>query len=578
MKKLYFLLFLFVTTLSFGQATDLYFSMYGEGSSNNKFIEIYNGTGSDVDLGDYSVELYSNGAATATNTLTFTAGTMLTAGDVYVAYNGSANATIVSAGDASSSVCNFNGDDALALLKLGSVIDVIGQIGTDPGASWAVGSTPDGTVNHTIIRKSSVCSPNPVNLASFGTDDTNSEWTVYPSDDQWGQIGTHNGCSSSPSLVISSPTDGTTFNPLTTSVDVTLSINNFVVANGTGDGHIHYTINGGSVVMKYDTTPISVPVTAGNSYTVYVELVDNSHNPIAPAVNATVNFDVAAYNVVATIADVRNDVITNGAGRYYQITGEALVTYTRPATRNQKYIQDATAGILIDDNTNIITNTFNIGDGMTGLRGQTSLFNGVLQFLPVEDITVSSTGNTITPQVVTVADITGNIEAYESELVKINGVTFTDGNGSNTFAINTNYDITDTNTMVFRSMFGEADYVVNSDLIPTGPTDIIVLVAEFNGTAQVVARSLADVTLSTNSFNAIDGLVMYPNPVSGNNLFFTSTNNGEMNVQIFDILGKEVIKANVINNQVNVSGLNAGVYIVKVTEAGKTATRKLVVK
>ncbi len=84
--------------------------------------------------------------------------------------------------------------------------------------------------------------------------------------------------------------------------------------------------------------------------------------------------------------------------------------------------------------------------------------------------------------------------------------------------------------------------------------------------------------LGANNFNAIDGLVMYPNPVSGNNLFFTSTNNGEMNVQIFDILGKEVVKANVVNNQVNVSALNAGVYIVKVTEAGKTATRKLVVK
>lgn len=84
--------------------------------------------------------------------------------------------------------------------------------------------------------------------------------------------------------------------------------------------------------------------------------------------------------------------------------------------------------------------------------------------------------------------------------------------------------------------------------------------------------------LTTNSFNAIDGLVMYPNPVSGNNLYFTSANNGEMNVQIFDILGKEVVKTNVVNNQVNVSGLNAGVYIVKITEAGKTATRKLIVK
>ncbi|MQP25223.1 T9SS type A sorting domain-containing protein [Flavobacterium sp. LMO8] len=84
--------------------------------------------------------------------------------------------------------------------------------------------------------------------------------------------------------------------------------------------------------------------------------------------------------------------------------------------------------------------------------------------------------------------------------------------------------------------------------------------------------------LTTNSFNAIDGLTMYPNPLKGNTLYLTSTANAEMSVQIFDLLGKEVINSNVINNSVNVSGLNAGVYIVKVTEEGKTATRKLVIQ
>jgi hypothetical protein len=43
-------------------------------------------------------------------------------------------------------------------------------------------------------------------------------------------------------------------------------------------------------------------------------------------------------------------------------------------------------------------------------------------------------------------------------------------------------------------------------------------------------------------------------------------------------LGKEVLKANVTNNAVNVSKLTAGVYVVKVTEEGKTATRKLVIQ
>lgn len=85
-------------------------------------------------------------------------------------------------------------------------------------------------------------------------------------------------------------------------------------------------------------------------------------------------------------------------------------------------------------------------------------------------------------------------------------------------------------------------------------------------------------TLSSSSFNAIEGLTMYPNPLKGNTLFLTSAANADMSVQIFDLLGKEVTKANVINNTINVANLQAGVYVVKITEEGKTATRKLVIQ
>lgn len=89
---------------------------------------------------------------------------------------------------------------------------------------------------------------------------------------------------------------------------------------------------------------------------------------------------------------------------------------------------------------------------------------------------------------------------------------------------------------------------------------------------------LGSYTLSNKSFDAIAGLSLFPNPVSGNVLNITSAANLDMNVVIFDVLGKQVINTKVTNNTVNVSNLNAGVYIVKVTEDGKTATRKLVVK
>jgi len=384
---------------------------------------------------------------------------------------------------------------------------------------------------------------------------------------------------SDPTLVISSPANGTLFNPATNAVNISLSISNFVVATpGNGNGHIHYTVNGGSVVMKYDATPIALTSLTPGPYSIYVELVDDAHQPIIPAVNATVNFTIEAYNIANNINDVRLDVLNNGIGRYYQINSEAIVTYAR-ATRNQKYIQDASAAILIDDDANVITNSFVIGDGMTGFRGQTTYFNGVLQIVPLENIAPSSTGNTITPQVVTIANILGNVELYESELVRINNITFADGNGTNTFAGNVTYNINDGATMEFRTFLTEVDYVVNSNVIPNVTRDIIVLVSKNVVTPRVVARSFVDVnTLSTKNFNTIDGLTLYPNPLKGNTLFLTSTANAIMSVQIFDVLGKEVLKSNVTNNAVNVSGLNAGIYIVKITEEGKTATRKLVIQ
>lgn len=84
-------------------------------------------------------------------------------------------------------------------------------------------------------------------------------------------------------------------------------------------------------------------------------------------------------------------------------------------------------------------------------------------------------------------------------------------------------------------------------------------------------------SLSTNQ-NAISGLSVYPNPVVNGNLFITSDSAAPKSVQIFDVLGKVVVKATVENQPINVSALNAGVYIVKITEEGKTATRKLVIK
>ena len=78
--------------------------------------------------------------------------------------------------------------------------------------------------------------------------------------------------------------------------------------------------------------------------------------------------------------------------------------------------------------------------------------------------------------------------------------------------------------------------------------------------------------------NSITGLKVYPNPITNGKLFIETSVNAEKAVVIFDILGKQVLNTTTLTNEVNVSKLNAGVYVVKITENGNTATRKLVIR
>ena len=153
-------------------APDLFISEYIEGSSLNKAIEIYNGTGSTVDLaaGVYTVELYSNGAANPSQTVALSG--ILADGDVFVLANASADAAILAVTDlTSSAVMNFNGDDAVVLRKNGAVIDAFGQIGVDPGSEWTGGGADD-----TLRRVETVCAGDTIADDAF---DASVEWVAF---------------------------------------------------------------------------------------------------------------------------------------------------------------------------------------------------------------------------------------------------------------------------------------------------------------------------------------------------------------------------------------------------------------
>ncbi|WP_396191945.1 T9SS type A sorting domain-containing protein [Flavobacterium sp.] len=78
--------------------------------------------------------------------------------------------------------------------------------------------------------------------------------------------------------------------------------------------------------------------------------------------------------------------------------------------------------------------------------------------------------------------------------------------------------------------------------------------------------------------NVISGLNVYPNPVKNGIFYITTDANAERTVTVFDIVGKQVLNTTTSESAINVANLNSGVYMVQITEEGKTATKKLVIR
>lgn len=370
-----------------------------------------------------------------------------------------------------------------------------------------------------------------------------------------------------PSVVITSPSDYTTFDSGTTSVDVEFSTGNLA-----GGESVTITVNGTETTDA--SSPFSVTTEDGESYTVTADLIDGT----GTISTSTITFSVSNPTTTTQVANITELRAGNIGEEYiYELTGEAIISYiVTNSTRNQKYIQDDGAGILIDDADGIITTAFAIGDGMTGVTGTLSEYVGVLQFVPTQNVaSASSTGNTVTPIVISASDLINNGEAYESRLITVNNVTFS---ATGTFEAFTNYDLVDgTDVTNARTSFDDED-IIGAD-IPTSASSVTGLGAEYYGDYQLLVRYASDIAeaLSVNNFNA-NSFSLYPNPTNTGSVSISSTTNEAMNVQVFDILGKQVKNQTVTNNTLNVSNLKSGVYVVKITQNNTSTTKKLVIK
>lgn len=448
-----------------------------------KAIEVY-AINDIADLSIYGIGSANNGDGSDGEEFTFPADAASEGDYIYVASEDVEFANFFgSAPNYTSDAANINGDDAIELFMNGNVVDVFGDINQDgTGEPWEYkdgwayrvdGTGPDGDVfvlgNFTYSG-----------IEIWGGATTNAAAsTPFP-------LGTYTaGAATTVATPIISPPSGDYINP----VDVTITC-------GTDGASIYYTTDGTD--PDESDTPYSGSFQVTTTTTVKARAYKAGLDPSNIATN---NYNFPTTIQVANIAALRGQ--TPGNGDYFELTGEAILTFQQDF-RNQKYIQDATAAILIDDDGGEITTTYNLYDGITGITGELSEYGGMLQFVPIADPgSATSSGNTITPEVITLDDLGADFEDYEAELVKVEACVFADGGG--TFEVGTVYAISDGSkaNYNFRTTFYDADYI--GEEIPATPMDLVLLPNSRTDGEYVTSRSQADmVPGSTNPATQLD--------------------------------------------------------------------------
>lgn len=408
--------------------TELFFSEYIEGTSNNKALEIYNGTGAAVNLaaGGYNVQMYFNGSASAGLTINLTGA--VADGDVYVLAHSSANATILAQADQTNGAGWFNGDDAVVLRKGTTIIDAIGQIGFDPGTEWGTGLT--STADNTLRRKNTITAGDTNGSDAF---DPAVEWDGYATD-TFGGLGSHSivVVETAPSVTGTYPTNGATDVPINADLTVTFSepVNvsgGWYSLNCTAGGTMTGVVSGGPTTFTINPSSDFI---SGDTCSLTINAANvTDQDLIDPPDNMTVDFVVGFSTQNFCILPFTPIYDIQGSGATAAITGTVTTQGVvvgdyegASPTLRGFFLQDATGdgnsetsdGIFVFNGSN---NSVNLGD-LVRVTGSAAEYQGQTQ-ISASSVVKCGSGS-VTPVDVTLPFSAVDFpERYEGMLVRL---------------------------------------------------------------------------------------------------------------------------------------------------------------
>lgn len=562
MKKKILLLIAVLISGIYASSGQVIISQIYEGTSFNKFIEITNLGTTSVDLTGYSLKLFSNKAEIGTNTPTGTYDLTVTlaAGQCFLLRHGAATtpsyALTYTPGDTSSKVANFNGlgtgtpvtnTDIVALYNGATLVDVF---------AWGTFQYS----NQSYYRNAVITAPN--------TTFTEGEWTSVTNAAVDGaalntieRLGYHlSGGVTTPTILISSPLEGATI--YSADVNIVFTLYNFVMNT---DGHIHYTVDGGSANEYTLTDPIAITGLTTGSHQVIVTLVDPSHNPLVPnaadSVDFTVNLVPPAYK---TIYQIQYTTLPTGDSPLM----DSIVTTSGVVTASYAsgyFIQDGTDpwnGLYVFDN----THTPVLGDSIT-VVGTVSEYYNYTELKTIASLITNASGKPV-PASIPLTTATVKSEQYEGMLVNLNNAKCTQNSAAGWWKV---LQATDT-CEIGKLMYPFPTAVVGTYYDVTGCVNYT-----FNQFT-VEPRDVNDIQVHVGiSETAAQAFSIYPNPVSAN--LNISNIEGIDQVTISNILGETIMtqKVNGNTSSLNVAKLQSGIYFVTFIKDNSIAgTRKFI--
>ena len=284
-------------------ADDLIISEYVEGATGNeKYVEIFNGTGSTVNLNRYYYYAYQNGASSPSAKFHLTGS--LADGAVLVLKNPGATSYLGTA--TSTSAVQHNGNDALAIYDTVSnqFVDILGVIGQDPVSQWCA-TGGNGTADQTLRRKDFAIfgiTTSPTTAGPFGFATLGTEWSNSVTPNDVSGLGSHSFSCSYTWAPSTTPSSGCNVNatPSTTQT--------YTVTATYGDGCSATNL---ITVNVFESCEKSMSAHAPNANTVAENKVSVYPNPISDV--ATINLTLAADNdaVLVDIYDMSGRPVVN---------------------------------------------------------------------------------------------------------------------------------------------------------------------------------------------------------------------------------------------------------------------------